>query len=155
MSTLNLDNGDEYPNPVVDALAKQDRSFQMRPGAAEEIFRKATDHLYRPKAGSTEFDILVYVVKQISDLTEGRGPMVSVKYFLNEDDAWNYADCNGGVMGRKPSSGSWRNEKYGDWQVEEVTVYASLQSAIAADDQAIKEKALSKLTETERRVLGL
>lgn len=65
----------------------------------------------------------VYAVYRNSDMTEGRGPMVLDKLFLYEDDAWNYANQQLGVMGYKPRDGNWRNEEYGEWRVSTLEVY--------------------------------
>lgn len=66
----------------------------------------------------------VYVVYQNADTTEGRGPMVQITdsgFFLTEKEAWDFADAEGvAVQGRKPQSGSWRTEKYGDLQVRVI-----------------------------------
>jgi hypothetical protein len=60
------------------------------------------------------------------DKVEGRGPMVPVAAFSDEDTAWIVADTIGGPMGIGPRSGSWRTEKYRDVTVEPTYVYASL-----------------------------
>lgn len=63
---------------------------------------------------------MIYLVYENADKTEGRGPMVRVKdsgYFTDENEAWDFADTIPGVMGVKPASGSWRNEKYPSVQV--------------------------------------
>ncbi len=62
----------------------------------------------------------IYLVYVNADMTEGRGPMILAKnsgFFINEDEAWQYADTLCGIMGRKPSSGSWRTERYRDIEV--------------------------------------
>lgn len=64
----------------------------------------------------------IYAVTQNSDLTEGRGPMRDVAYFLHENAAWEFADTLDGVMGYKPKSGTWRFEKYGQVTVKEINV---------------------------------
>jgi hypothetical protein len=61
----------------------------------------------------------VYLVYKNADMTEGRGPMVLDSVWGTEEDAWEYADNQEGVMGRKCK---WSAQKYGDWEVQEVEV---------------------------------
>ncbi len=94
----------------------------------------------------------VYEVQQISDLTEGRGPMKSIAFFSNEDIAWKHANTLSGVMGVRPKDNDWRNEKYPDVRVVSHTVHNNLDKF---DENIAKEKALAKLTKEERKILGL
>jgi hypothetical protein len=65
----------------------------------------------------------IYLVYENSDKTEGRGPMRHIPdsgFFTDEDAAWNFADTQAGIMGRKPQGASWRLEKYPDVQVRSI-----------------------------------
>lgn len=65
----------------------------------------------------------IYLVYENSDKNEGRGPMRHIPdsgFFTDEDAAWNFADTQYGIMGRTPSSGSWRSEIYPDVQVQSI-----------------------------------
>lgn len=94
----------------------------------------------------------IYLVKKNSDTTEGRGPMVIDCAFTKENDAKTYIDDKPGVMGRKAK---WSEEKYGDWQVEPLVVFETIEERNKWDKDAIKRAALAKLTPAERKVLGL
>ena len=74
----------------------------------------------------------IYLVYENSDKTEGRGPMRHIPdsgFFTDEDVAWNFADTQAGIMGRKPPVGqrtgqaSWRLEKYPDVQVRAIHLH--------------------------------
>jgi len=60
---------------------------------------------------------VIYLVYVNSDTTEGRGPMIQAHnsgFFFSEDAAWEFADTLGGLMGRRPEGGSWRDGNMGD-----------------------------------------
>jgi hypothetical protein len=94
----------------------------------------------------------IFLAYRNADTTEGRGPMVIDKAFRHRNDALSYIDDKPGVMGR---TAKWSQEKYGDWKVEEIVVYSNLTEANNFDFDQAKAKALSKLTEDEKRILGL
>lgn len=96
--------------------------------------------------------ITVYAAYRNWDTTEGRGPMVLDKAFKNKADADTYIDGQGGVMGRKAK---WSQEKYGDWRVEAIRVFESLDDATKDHDRELRKSALAKLSDDERRVLGV
>ena len=85
-------------------------------------------------------------------MTEGRGPMVNDACFSEEQDAKDYIDSKQGIMGR---TAKWSESRAGDWDIVPLNVASSLQEVEEIRDKAIKEKALSKLTPEEKRVLGL
>lgn len=94
----------------------------------------------------------VYLTYKNSDTTEGRGPMVLDSIFLHRKDAAEYIDQQPGIMG---CMGKWSEEKYGDWQINEMDVYESfvdMKTITLAKEKAV---ALSKLTPKERQILGL
>jgi hypothetical protein len=100
--------------------------------------------------------ITVYVVKENADQTEGRGPMIVRAAFTVENDAWQWADKFGnGIMGRKPSSGSWRGERYGDVLVEPLVVAESFEEHELVKRSALRKQALAKLTDAEKHALGI
>ena len=68
----------------------------------------------------------VFFVYENADSTEGRGPMVIVRdsgFFLTEKEAWDFANTLGGIMGRKPRSGSWQKEQYPDVEVRKFLLH--------------------------------
>ena len=95
----------------------------------------------------------IYMVKRCSDMTEGRGGMIDVIAFERESEAWEYANKQLGVMGRKPNTGDWRTYSGGrDWDVKEISVWESDEYN---PEEVARQKALSKLTPKERQLLGL
>ena len=93
----------------------------------------------------------VYMARKNADMNEGRGPMVNDMCFQYRKHAEEYIDRQCGVMGRRPPSGKWSQEEYGDWDIAEIEVHSS----VPADKDALRKHALSKLTHEERRVLDL
>lgn len=95
-----------------------------------------------------------YVARRNADTTEGRGPMIPDAYFLNKKDAEAHIDPQEGVMGRKAPSGRWSQERYGDWDIVEVEVHASLSEFQENRERQLREEALASLTPRQRRALG-
>jgi hypothetical protein len=65
----------------------------------------------------------IYLVYENSDKNEGRGPMRHIPdsgFFTDEDAAWNFADTQAGIMGRRAASGSWRSDSYPDVEVRSI-----------------------------------
>jgi hypothetical protein len=94
----------------------------------------------------------IYMTKRNSDPIEGKGPMVNDKAFLYKEHAEAYIDTQPGIMGRKAK---WSQEKYGDWTIVEIEI---VEHDVVEHDRIkkeMKEKALAKLTDEEREVLGL
>lgn len=86
------------------------------------------------------------------DLTEGRGPMKPFAYFSDRRDAEKLNNDpkfykNHGVQGTP----------YGDYNIKEVTIIVndSIEEFWKGADEALKQSALKKLSEAERKVLGL
>jgi hypothetical protein len=96
--------------------------------------------------------VSVFEVLRNSDMTEGRGPMVYVATFTTNELAWEYANSQGGVMGRS-NYGDWRTYSGGrDWDVKEKHVHSSMENF----DKKLKvQKALDKLTAEDKVLLGL
>lgn len=44
----------------------------------------------------------IYIVKANSDMTEGRGPMIAIAHFDDEDKAIEFVKTKRGIMGRGP-----------------------------------------------------
>ena len=91
------------------------------------------------KGGSVK---IVYAAMKCSDLTEGRGPMITIGTFWNKYDAAEAAR-GWGVMG------------VGDGEVREIKVYDSWTEFKKLELEDVRQKALSKLTDEERMVLGI
>ena len=85
-------------------------------------------------------------------MTEGRGPMELDSLWSDKAEAIQYMDNQKGVMGREAK---WSIQKFGDWELEEVKVFASSQEKFNEDNEFIRKKALAKLTFEEMKVLGL
>lgn len=96
----------------------------------------------------------VYAVYKNLDMTEGRGPMVLDKIFLNREDAWEFANKQPGIMGRSGYRDHGMLSRYnsnygngdtactgwsctlcypygGDWEVRQLEVHDDLQSALS------------------------
>lgn len=106
---------------------------------------------------SVDFDIknfhkIVYVVKKNSDMSEGRGPKIVDSIFSNRTAAVEYMDKQPGIMGR---TGKWSEDGYGDWKIEEMFLFDSANQREEAVIAEHKENALKKLTDYEKKILGL
>jgi hypothetical protein len=80
-----------------------------------------------------------------SDLTEGRGHKVSIGFFTHQSDA---------VQAAK-KRGVWGSDASVEKATVKIRIYESFDEYKNATDENIREKALSKLTDDEKRVLGL
>jgi len=87
-----------------------------------------------------------------SDEIEGKGPMVLDLTFLHKEHAERYIDEQPGVMGKRFK---WSTKKYGDWMIKEVDVIDFDIIEKGELDYKLKMRALSKLTDEEKQVLGL
>lgn len=97
--------------------------------------------------------ITVWGAYKNQDMTEGKGPMVLDKVFMNENDAHTYINSQEGVFGRKPPELGWQNSRMGDWQVKPISVMEHLEdSPEHAREEAIK-RAYSKLTPEEKAAI--
>ncbi|QXN60077.1 hypothetical protein KUA24_10 [Vibrio phage HNL01] len=66
----------------------------------------------------------IYMVRCLTDITEGRRGYRDVISFVSGGDAWAYANKQGGVMGRVPNTGDWRTYSGGKyWNVVSVSVW--------------------------------
>lgn len=95
---------------------------------------------------------LVYGAYKNADMTEGRGPMVLDRTFSFEEDCNNYIDKQSGVMGRKAQ---WSRKRFGDWETKPIYVFESADEAEKVYTEEIREKAMKKLTDLEKKALGL
>ncbi|MDD5151803.1 MAG: hypothetical protein PHC28_15210 [Flavobacterium sp.] len=87
--------------------------------------------------------ITIYAATKNTDMIEGRGEQRAFAYFRYEEDA--YLAVKG-----KGTGG------YGDGIVEEIQLYDSFSEyEEAIYKKTIREQALSKLSEEEKRILGL
>ena len=84
----------------------------------------------------------VFLAQRNSDMTEGRGPMVTIAAFTTEKDA-TLAAKGQGVMG------------VGDGEVRSLKVYGSFSEYLTDKNDALRVQALKKLTPEEKRALGL
>ena len=85
---------------------------------------------------------VIFVAERNQDSTEGRGPMVPIAYFEKRADA-QIAAKGQGVMGA------------GNGEVNEVMVFASIAEWHEGEDDKLRKSALSKLTDAEKRALGI
>ena len=94
----------------------------------------------------------IYQTYRNSDDIEGRSPMVPDLAFLHKKHAERYIDEQPGVMGRKSK---WSQSKYGDWEIKviEVIDYDVIEEGLKKVQ--LKMKALAKLTDEEKEILGL
>jgi hypothetical protein len=102
----------------------------------------------------------VYLVLYNADQTEGRGPMIPDVAFSKREDAEAYIDKKPGIMGYFPPEGRTAYRKRhghyeGGWEIQTIQVADSLAGAQLIKIENIRAKAIKKLTEEERAVLGL
>jgi hypothetical protein len=97
----------------------------------------------------------IYATFRNADMTEGRGPMVLDECFARQSDAETFVNGQTGVMGRGGPFVGERSTTTGDWQVKELKVYESLAEYDKLHVNAIRERALNKLSYDERKALGL
>jgi hypothetical protein len=98
--------------------------------------------------------ITVWATYRNLDMTEGRGPMIMDKVFLNEEDAHVYVNEQEGVLGRRPSDfGKTGWEGMGEWEVKPLIVLDSVRDAQEHDRELALRSAYSKLTEEERKAI--
>lgn len=99
----------------------------------------------------------VWATYRNQDMTEGRGPMVLDKVFMEESDAHAYINQQDGVMGRKPSDfgavGGWQNTQMGDWQVKPLYIMEHLDDGVEYQRAQLLERAYSKLTKAEKAAI--
>lgn len=86
----------------------------------------------------------IYAALQNADLTEGRGPMIPRAHFTMEDNCHAFLLTLDGIYGSRQGL-----------ECECITVYETLQECPDYQDKVVRAQALSKLTEEEKRVLGL
>lgn len=96
--------------------------------------------------------MIVYQTYRNSDDIEGRGPMVADLTFLHREHAERYIDEQPGIMGRL---GKWSKEKYGDWIIKSIEVIDFDIVEQGIKNTELKMKALAKLTDEEKELLGL
>lgn len=92
--------------------------------------------------------VTYYQTRRNADTNEGRGPMVNDRAFVHYKDAAAYIDEQPGVQGHRRK---WSEAKYGDWDIQEVKVHTGPFDL----NEDKRQKALSKLTAEERKLLGL
>ena len=94
----------------------------------------------------------IYGAYRNADETEGRGPMRLVLLLADRDEMVKYIEAQPDPWHRHCT---WRDNRYGDWEMREHRVF---QSAEEVDEYAAGEprrRALAKLTDEDKRVLGL
>jgi hypothetical protein len=94
--------------------------------------------------------IKIYATYRNEDMTEGRGPMVIDKIFTKRKDAEDYIDNQSGVMGRKKI---WSKEKYGDWIVNELVLFESLDELKKQKEIELINKFKTSYTQEEIEIL--
>lgn len=94
----------------------------------------------------------VWATWRNSDMTEGKGPMVMDKIFMEQKDAHEYIDGQEGVFGRKPEHG-WQNSDMGDWQVKPLFIMEHLQDGEDYEYQQAVQRAYSKLSPAEKKAI--
>ena len=94
----------------------------------------------------------IHIVLKNADETEGRGPMIPVKYILNHDDAVAYIESRPDAYSRQRK---WQGERYGDYELRTVPLLESLAEIEEYIPVDFKAQALAKLTDQEKKALGL
>jgi len=103
-----------------------------------------------PTKGRTMFT--VFGVYRNADQTEGRGPMVLSKLFASREVAEHYVVAQPDPYGRQRE---WRDGRYGDWELRDHAVFQSLEEIEECVADEAKRRALAKLTDEDKRALGL
>lgn len=103
------------------------------------------------KESETE-EPVVFVVFRNSDFNEGRGPDMMDSIWITQEEASKYIDQQPGIQGRRAK---WSQETHGDWYIKIMPLIKDCDSKFKIDNEALKQKALAKLTPQERKVLGL
>jgi hypothetical protein len=108
---------------------------------------------------------MVYVVKKNADFTEGRGPMLFDSVWEDGPEAVEYVRGKSGIYGSAQNIQMSKYDCYAyanGYQINEVPIYESLKQKAdseaelqALQDQREREQALKKLTDRERKLLGL
>lgn len=94
----------------------------------------------------------VWATYKNADMTEGKGPMVMDKVFLERKDADEYLLQQEGVFGRRPSPElGWQG--MGDWKVEPLFIMEHLQDGVDYERARLLERAYSKLTDAEKKAI--
>lgn len=97
----------------------------------------------------------VYVVMRNSDFTEGRGPMVMDSLWMNAKDAVRYAESIE-PYGAKMEMGKYGAFAYGQFlEIKLQEVMDSYEDMTQKKENELREKALAKLSDKEKKVLGL
>lgn len=94
----------------------------------------------------------VWATYKNEDMTEGKGPMVMDKVFLEEKDAHEYINQQPGIGGRKAQYG-WQNNNWGDWQVKPLFIMEHLEDGEDYARRMLLERAYSKLTTQEKAAI--
>lgn len=97
----------------------------------------------------------VFLARCNADTVEGRGAMIPKAAFTHKSDAVTFIDNKPGIMGRKSTKGGWSKERGGDWDVEPLIVFDSLQEQETYKKDDFKRQALAKLSTEEKIALGL
>jgi hypothetical protein len=98
----------------------------------------------------------VYLVYGPTDFEEGRGSGKVYHAFESENEAWDYAMRQEGVQGRTYDyEAHYKKNGWADWYVKPMVVYKWGTGAVLADELQEKEKILGKLTDREKKILGL
>ena len=87
--------------------------------------------------------IKIYVARQNSDLTEGRGGLYPKGYFTTETDAVMFLSTLDGIMGTRQGL-----------DIVEVDVYESIEEHPKWTKEMLIKSALLKLTDKEKEALG-
>lgn len=100
----------------------------------------------------------VYVVLRNADSTEGRGPMLLHAAFSDGEEAIKYVEKQGGIFGSKQEvvRGKYGHYASGNgYQIVEQPVYKSGEDIETIEREQLRARALGKLSEEEREVLGI
>lgn len=100
----------------------------------------------------------VYIVMKNADFTEGRGPMLFDCAFEHGKDAVEYVSFQEGIYGSPQlvQMNTYGHYAYANgYLIDEVVVHQSIDAMEAAQVALQRQKALAKLTEEEKKLLGI
>lgn len=102
---------------------------------------QSREDVLKQRGDTTMSENLIWAAREEIDKTEGKGGSRAFAYFKKKEDAQQAAK-NKGVWGQ-------------DGEVEPIYVHSSLAEWQAHINQELRQRALAKLTEEEKRALGV
>jgi hypothetical protein len=97
---------------------------------------------------------MIYCVLMNADFTEGRGPMLLHKVFDTRDAAHRYIMSQAGIFGSEQKYDK-KYDSYNGYDIKELPVYTEADKPEEMAREERRQKALAKLSQSDREALGL